>query len=184
MDLKKTSEALEKFGKFVVRKSKSNLKKQKKGDGSLYNSIGYDLDAEQNAFLLDFMMEKYGEFVDKGVRGKDPNALPNNAKWKGVQKGKSSPYKFGSMRSRGLKKAINKWTVKKNIKGIRDKKTRRFLPRNTTQFLITRSIYLAGITPSMFFTKPFEGAFKKLPKELINAFSIDVEKSIVLGIKK
>ena len=56
MDLKKTSEALEKFGKFVVRKSKSNLKKQKKGDGSLYNSIGYDLDAEQNAFLLDFMM--------------------------------------------------------------------------------------------------------------------------------
>lgn len=184
MNLIKTSEALEKFGKYVVQQSKSNLTRQKKGGGSLYNSIKDDLDEEQNAFLLDFMMESYGEFVDKGVRGKNPNALPKNAKWKGIQKGKNSPYKFGSMKSRGLRKAINKWTVKKNIKGIRDKKTGRFLPRKTTQFLITRSIYLAGITPSMFFTKPFEKAFKNLPNEVINAFAIDVENSIVLGVKK
>tara|TARA_R110000787_G_scaffold223138_1_gene331545 strand:+ start:2585 stop:3139 length:555 start_codon:yes stop_codon:yes gene_type:complete len=184
MNLTKTTEALEKFGKYVVQQSKSILTKQKKGGGSLYNSIKQELDEEQNAFLLDFMMESYGEFVDKGVKGKNPNALPRNAKWYGIQKGKNSPYKFGSMKSRGLRKAINKWTVTKNIKGIRDKKTGRFLPRKTTQFLITRSIYLAGITPSMFFTKPFEKAFKNLPTEVINAFALDVEKSIVLGIKK
>ena len=86
MNLIKTSEALERFGKYVVQQSKSNLTRQKKGGGSLYNSIKDNLDEEQNAFLLDFIMESYGEFVDKGVRGKNPNALPKNAKWKGIQK--------------------------------------------------------------------------------------------------
>ena len=140
MNLTKTTEALEKFGKYVVQQSKSILTKQKKGGGSLYNSIKQDLDEEQNAFLLDFMMESYGEFVDKGVKGKNPN---DNF--------------FDDLYSDF---------------------------RKTTQFLITRSIYLAGITPSMFFTKPFEKAFKNLPTEVINAFALDVEKSIVLGIKK
>ena len=52
------------------------------------------------------------------------------------------------------------------------------------QFLITRSIWYSGIKPSMFFTKAFTKAFKRLPAELLEAFKIDVEKGILLGIKK
>lgn len=184
MTLKETNKVLNSFAKHVVKESKLNLVKDKKGGGALYNSIDYDLDDEGNAFLLDFLMENYGTFQDLGVRGKDPSALPKSAKWYGVQKGKNSPFRFGSMKSRGLKKAINKWTITKNLKGIRDKKTGRFLPRKTMQFLITRSIYLAGIKPSMFFTKPFNKAFSQLPDDLVNAFALDVEKNLILGIKK
>ena len=58
--------AIEKYAKYVVQQSKSNLTRDKKGGGDLYNSISYDLDVETNAFLLDFLMEDYGAFVDLG----------------------------------------------------------------------------------------------------------------------
>jgi len=44
--------------------------------------------------------------------------------------------------------------------------------------MMVRSIYLSGIKPSMFFTKPFEKAFKNLPKELVESFALDVEQLI------
>ena len=43
-------------------------------------------------------------------------------------------------------------------------------------FLIQRSIYRDGIKPTLFFTKPFEAAFKKLPDDLIKAYGLDLEK--------
>ena len=49
---------------------------------------------------------------------------------------------------------------------------------DSTAFLISRSIYNKGTKPSMFFTKPFEKAFKNLPDELVKAFSLDVEELI------
>ena len=51
------------------------------------------------------------------------------------------------------------------------------------QFMIARSIYMKGIKPSMFFTKPFEAAFKNLPEEMINAFALDVEQLMKNTIK-
>ena len=44
MKLKETNQVLNKFAKYVVQQSKSNLTKDGKGGGSLYKSIGYDLD--------------------------------------------------------------------------------------------------------------------------------------------
>ena len=32
-----------------------------------------------------------------------------------------------------------------------------------------------GIKPSLFFTKPFEAAFKKLPDELVEKYGLDME---------
>ena len=94
-------------------------------------------------------------FVDKGVKGADPYALPEYARWHGKNKAPNSPYQFGSMKSRGLKQAINRWTIQKGLKGVRDKKTGRFLPRKSMQFMINRSIYLSGLEASMFFTGPY-----------------------------
>jgi hypothetical protein len=48
--------------------------------------------------------------------------------------------------------------------------------RKTLKFLIARSIYMSGIKPSLFFTKPFEAAFKRLPDDLIEKFGLDAEK--------
>jgi hypothetical protein len=40
-------------------------------------------------------------------------------------------------------------------------------------FLIARSVYRNGIKPSLFFTKPFEAAYKNLPQELIDKYGLD-----------
>lgn len=149
MDYKKTQDILNKYAKYVVQQSRSNLTKDKKGSGALYSSINYELDYENNIFLLEFLMEDYGEYVDRGVKGKSPNSLPKGSKWYGIQKAPTSPFKFGAMKSRGLRAAINKWTVQKGINGIRDKKGR-FIKRKSLQYLITRSIYLSGIKANFF----------------------------------
>jgi hypothetical protein len=50
-------------------------------------------------------------------------------------------------------------------------------------FVLQRSIFAQGLKPTMFFTKPFEKAFKRLPDEILEQFAIDVENQLTLGIK-
>ena len=74
-------------------------------------------------------------------------------------------------------KAFKDFIKRKGIKG-RDKKTGRFITDKSLQFLIARSVFNKGIRASMFFTKPFNQAFEKLPKELQDKFGIDIENAI------
>ena len=68
---------------------------------------------------------------------------------------------------------MDKWIVKRGI-APKDEKGR-FIKRKSLQFMIARSIYNNGIKPSLFFTKPFEKAFKNLDKDIIKAYALDVE---------
>jgi hypothetical protein len=67
-------------------------------------------------------------------------------------------------------KAFDKWLVRKGI-APRDKG--KFASRKSLAFLIARSVYRNGIKPSLFFTKPFEAAYKNLPQELIDKYGLD-----------
>ena len=120
-------------------------------------------------------MEDYGDFVDQGVRGAGSSS--NN---------RTSPFKFGSGTGKkgGLTKGIEKWIKQKPIKQWKDKKTGKFLSYKSMKFLIARSIYNKGTKPSLFFTKPFYSAFKRLPVDIVKAFKLDIEKAIVLGTKR
>ena len=69
---------------------------------------------------------------------------------------------------------MDKWIVRKGLKGTRDKKGR-FISRKSLQFMIARSVFNNGIKPSMFFTKPFKKAFNNLDKDIIKAYELDVE---------
>jgi len=73
-----TEKALEKFGKYLVKESRKNLtRKRKNVTSKLYNSLGYDVKAMPNSFSFDFLMEEYGEWVDKGRKaGKKPPFSP------------------------------------------------------------------------------------------------------------
>jgi len=176
MDYLELNKALNGFGKYVIQQSRSNLTKGKKNSTSdLYNSLKYDITEEQGNFLLDFLMEDYGDFVDQGVRGAGSSS--NN---------RTSPFKFGSGTGKkgGLTKGIEKWIKQKPIKQWKDKKTGKFLSYKSMKFLIARSIYNKGTKPSLFFTKPFYSAFKRLPIEIVKAFKLDIEKAIVLGTKR
>jgi len=173
MQLDETREALNKFAKYVVQQSRSNLTKSDKNvSKELYNSLGYDLNVSKNSFSLSLLMEDYGMFQDKGVKGKTSSSKAPN-----------SPFQFGSGTGKkgGLTNGIDKWVRRRRFQ-FRDKKGR-FMSYQSTAFLITRSIYNKGIKPSMFFTKPFEKAFKGLNEELIKAYALDVEKFMATTIK-
>ena len=69
---------------------------------------------------------------------------------------------------------LDKWIVRKGI-APRDEKGR-LMNRQSLKFAIAKSIFNKGIKPSLFFTKPFEKAYKNLPNELISAYGLDITK--------
>ncbi len=161
---------LNKFAKYVIQQSRSNLSKSDKNvSKELYNSLGYNVEVTDKGAELGFSMEQYGEFQDKGVRGKSSSAKAPN-----------SPFRFGSGTGKkgGLTNSIDKWVRRRGIQ-FKDRKSGRFLSYQSTAFLISRSIYQKGIKPSLFFTKPFVAAFKRLPDELLEAYSIGLEKDLI-----
>jgi hypothetical protein len=172
--LKNVNDELNRFAKYVISQSRANLTRGKKNSSNkLYNSLDSNVKVSKNSFELTFLMEEYGVFQDKGVKGTKSNYLEN----------KNSPFSYKSKGGKnGLKgmpppKAFDKWIVRKGLKGIRNKKGQ-FISRKSLQFMIARSVFEKGIKASMFFTKPFEKAFKNLPKELVDAYRLDVEQLI------
>ena len=159
LDKEEVQEAIDKFRKYVVQQSRSNLTKQKKNASkSLYNSIKGISKVNPNSISLYFEMEEHGVFQDKGVSGKE--------------KKYNTPYSYKSKMP--PTKALDKWVVRRGI-APRDAKGR-LISRKSLKFLIARSIYRNGIKPSMFFTKPFEVAYDRLPDELVEAYGIDIIK--------
>jgi hypothetical protein len=185
MDQEETYKALKAFRDHVVKQARANLTRGgKKSSGNLYESIDGEVKAMPNSIGIYFEMEQYGAFVDKGVRGANPSALPEGSKNRGVQKAPNSPYSFGtrSGRMNGLTKGLDSWIVRK---GIAPRAAGgKFTSRKTLKFLMARSIYLSGIKPSLFFTNAFESAYKKLPTELIDKYGLDVEKLVTQALKE
>jgi hypothetical protein len=167
MEQSEVKKSLERFRNHVISVSKRNLTNQRKNvSKSLYNSIKGDVKAMPNSISLQFSMSDYGAYQDLGVKGK-----------KSSSKAPKSPFKFGSGTGKkgGLTKGIFNWVKKRRIQ-FKDRKSGRFLSYESTAFLITRGIYNKGMKPSMFFTKPFEAAYRNLPDELVASFGLDAEK--------
>ena len=169
--LSNVKDELNRFAKYVISQSRANLTRGKKNSSKeLYNSLDSNVKVSKNSFELSFLMEEYGVFQDKGVKGTKSNYVEN----------KDSPFSYKSKGGKnGLKgmpppKAFDKWIVRKGLKGIRDKKGQ-FISRKSLQFMIARSVFEKGVKASMFFTKPFEKAFKGLNKDLVEAYKLDVE---------
>ena len=161
MELKELEKELNRFGKYVVQQSRSNLTKQKKNvNKTLYNSIGYNLKINAEGFNLSFEMEDYGEYQDKGVSG--------------IKRKFNTPFKYTNKMPPA--KAFDKWGIKKGI--APRAKGGQFEKRKGLDFALARSIYYKGIKPSMFFTKPFEQAFKRLPSELLDSLIKDITDNI------
>lgn len=168
-------ESLDLFGKRVQQQSKSNLSKLgKKDTNGLYNSISYEVKVHKNSFSLSIKMSDYGEFVDKGVKGKSSS-----------RKAPTSPFKFGSGsgKKRGLTNSIDGWVQRKRIQ-FKDRNTGKFMSYKNTAFLITRSIYQTGLKTTNFITKPFQNEFKKLPDEIRIQYGLEINKFTKLAFKK
>jgi hypothetical protein len=159
MQLKDTQDALNAFGKYVVQQSRSKLTQSNKNASKrLYESLGYELKVMPSSFSMAFLMENYGEYQDKGVSGTEVKY--------------NTPYKYTNKMP--PPSAFSQWVVRKGLKGTRDA-SGRFVSRKGLQFAIAKSIFKKGIKPSLFFTKPFEAAFKNLPNDIVEAYGLDVE---------
>lgn len=157
-------EELDKFKDYVIQQSKSNLTRLKKNSSkNLYNSIKGKAKAMPNSFYLNFEMEPYGKFIDKGVNGKKTTY--------------STPYSYKTKMPPPSK--LDKWIVRKGL--APRNKDGKFSGRTinsvgfkkSIQFLIARKIFMYGIKPSLFFTKPFEKAYKQLPDQLVTKYGLD-----------
>ena len=150
---------LERFRDYVVSQSRRNLSRLKKNSSKkLYQSIKGDVKAMPNSISIQFTMEDYGVFQDAGVSG--------------TKKKYNTPYSYKSKMPPA--KAFDKWIVRK---GIAPRKSGgQFASRKSLAFLIARSVFRNGIKPSLFFTKPFEAAYKRLPEELVEKYGVDALK--------
>lgn len=172
MQRQKISKALELFSKRVIQQSRSNLTRtNKNASKGLYDSIKSNTKVSANSFEQSFEMADYGKFQDQGVKGAK-SVYPS---------ARNSPFKYSNKRPPAS--VSEKWFKLKGIKP-RDKKTGKFITNRSLSFMIANSVYSKGIKGSLFFTRPFENEFKKLPDELIEAFGLDMEDFLNYTTKK
>ena len=167
--------ALDRFVKHVTSRAKANLTNGDRNVSKrLYNSIKGEVTINSERTTVKFFMEKYGDFQDQGVKGKNSSAKAPN-----------SPFKFGSGRGKegGLSQSIQKWVEARRFQ-FKDRKTGKFMSYRATAFLITRSIYSKGLKPTLFFTKPYQAALKNLPDDLAKEYGLEVKKLFKESIKK
>lgn len=158
LEFEHLKESLEDFRDAVITDAKHNLKKQKKvASGALYDGIkGQEVVVYPSGSLyFEITMPLYGFFVDKGVSG--------------TEKKYDTPYSYTNKMPPPSK--LDKWIVRKGLgRGPGGK----FAKRKSLQFAIARSIFKKGFKPSLFFTKPFEKHYKKVPQILAKAYGLDV----------
>ncbi len=153
-----TEKALQAFLKYTVTQAKANLTRKKKNSTkALYDSLEYDYTVSANSFSASISALEYGEYQDKGVSGK--------------KKKYNTPFSYKDKQPPAS--AFDKWIVRK---GIAPRNAQgQFQNRKGLAFAIARSVFINGIKPSLFLTKPFEDGFKRLPDDIIEAYGLDVE---------
>jgi len=171
MEFQLMQKELNDFGKYVVQQSRTNLTKGKhNATKELYNSIGYFVDKTAQGYKISFEMEDYGMYQDRGVKGVKSNYVVN----------KNSPFSYKQNSNLiGLEYHTGVFAKFAKRMGMqpRDKKGK-FGSYKTMGFILANSIKNKGVKASMFFTKPFEQAFKRLPEELAESLAKDLTDNI------
>ena len=170
------TEALERylnsFGKYVVQQSRTNLTKGKKNvSKDLYNSISFKVITDADGFTVQFFMDSYGTFVDKGVSGNKKERTYKN--YKGETK--VTDYKYTT---KGPPVDIlSKWIKKRGIKpkGIargRSKITGQYI--SGLAYYISAKIKSQGIKGISFFQRPLQLGLETFGKEMLGAVKDDI----------
>lgn len=182
--MKNIENYLKSVGKQFVKRSRKILKSKGKGGGKLEKSIQAKVKKTSDGYSLQFFMEDYGTFVDKGVRGaggKIPNGKYKGTwggkrfyiTWKG--KKKQSPYQFGrgTGAKGGLTKGIASWTRKKGLQPRSE--GGQYMSPKGLNYLIRRNIWIRGIHGISFFQIPLGEAVNSiLDSDMLGAIKEDI----------
>ena len=165
---KSTEKYLRHFAESIIKRGRQILKAKKKNvSGKLLDSLKYRLEATSKGYNLIFKGADYATFVDKGVSGTKTTRTFHNIDGKR----KRSPFKYTNKQPPAS--VLDKWIVRKGLKGIRDEKGK-FTPRKSLQFLIARSIKRKGLAATSFFSKPMSMELAKFDTKLLKAFKTDI----------
>lgn len=159
------------LGKRVVLLAKKELQKAK-GDTELSRSITYKVVTTADGYTLQFFMDSYGTFLDKGVSGTKTKVRFKDYTGKSL----TSPYKYTT---KGPPiDILSKWIKKKKIKppkGLgrgRSKTTGQFI--SGFAYLISRKIKREGIPSIGFFQQPLGTALKSFAPDMLEAVKEDL----------
>lgn len=154
-----TNKYLDQLKDKIISEARGNLsRKRKNAFGKLSKSLRGTIKESKRSFEITFKMNAYGFFQDRGVQGKERGTSYSNFKYRD----KAPPAS-----------AFLPWIKKRGLKP-RNKKTGKFMSHKSLAFAIAQSVYKKGIKPTLFFTKPFEKYSRKIPKELIERYEIDL----------
>ena len=170
-----TLNTLQAFNKYVIQQARTNLTKGNKNvTKELYDSLKATSKVNPNSIENYIEMADHGKFLDLGVKGKVSSAKAPN-----------SPFKYGSGTGKkgGLTEGIRGWVKARRFQ-FKNRETGKFMSYEQTAQLITRSIYLKGTKPTLFFSKPFAKGFESLPDELIKAYGLDIESFLKFTLKE
>ena len=174
MEFPKLDIVMNKYAKYVVQQAKSNLTKDKKGGGPLYESIQYKVTKQAStAYLISFLMENYGLFVDEGVQGANPSLVKG-----GYQKAPLSKYRYTNKMP--PMQMLADWAKSKNVRfrvGKGQKGGGQFKAGSyqSMGFWLQKSIFAQGMKPTYFFSKPFDNGQFDLSKNMLDAFVQDID---------
>tara|TARA_Y100001937_G_C7036634_1_gene292692 strand:+ start:42 stop:617 length:576 start_codon:yes stop_codon:yes gene_type:complete len=176
------------FGQKLVNLSAGNLQRRGKGGGNLESSLKYSINVNNDVYTLDFIMEDYGAFVDKGVSGAGGKIKTGKhaGTYDGINQYKNwksevlnTPFRFGSGRSSGsIYKGIGSFIRKKGLQ-----------PRNELgQFQTTVGLKIAMV--KVLWTKGikgisfFQNALRVSYKNFQNRFATEFNLSVIDLIRK
>ena len=153
MEQNEVHKVLDKFANMVVNQAKLNNKKRAK----------YNLDIFPNSFGLEFMMEPYEIFQDKGVSGIY----------------RKFDTKFSYTDKRPPSSAFDKWS-----KNATRASSGQFTKRKGVNYAAATTVFKYGIFPRLFFTAPFERLFAQLPKDVVEGYGLEIDRAFDLWLDK
>tara|TARA_R100000152_G_C6782027_1_gene218043 strand:+ start:5509 stop:6111 length:603 start_codon:yes stop_codon:yes gene_type:complete len=191
VNYKQARKYLHKYGKSIVKQAKRILKQKKKSSsGNLISSIKYKVKFKRGKFDIEFDKAKYGEFIDKGVKGLGRSILPDGSTVGQhgtllrpnrtyidpvTGKRKRSPYKFrrnASRMSGGFYSSLDSWIARKGINIVDD--NGKPISKKSLRYIIARGIKAKGIQGVSFYSQPLAATRKEFRKRLMNALKADV----------
>tara|TARA_R110000851_G_scaffold41669_1_gene104396 strand:- start:46 stop:609 length:564 start_codon:yes stop_codon:yes gene_type:complete len=187
MEFNNLEKVLNSFGQYVVNTSKQNLVNEKKDGGDLYNSIKFEIEQDNQAYLVEFYMTDYGVFVDEGVSGADPSLVDSEKTGrKGIQKAPYSKFKYKTKKP--PLEGLIEWAKRKNIR-FRVRKGQKGAGQfkkgsyRDMGFWLQKSIYAQGLKPTYFFSKPFKEGIKDYQLNMAKAFEEDIRSQMIFIAK-
>lgn len=136
--------------------------------GNLINDLKIEMRFKNGVTEMVIVAPPYAKFVNYGVKGtKSSKRAPN------------SPYQFKKkLIPRGV---IDRWIVRKNIKGSRDAKGK-FISRWFLNLLIRKSINAKGLK-AVDFLQPYKDNLEYLQKDLARELGDEIAEKLVENLK-